>query len=78
MRSGGAFGPSLSPGSTVACSTNRGHRASTGEVQRLRDAANRDWGSVEPAIFGTLFERSLDPNKRAQIGAHYTAGTTSC
>ncbi|MGJ3241201.1 MAG: class I SAM-dependent DNA methyltransferase, partial [Anaerolineae bacterium] len=27
----------------------------------------------EPAIFGTLFERSLDPDKRAQLGAHYTS-----
>jgi type II restriction/modification system DNA methylase subunit YeeA len=26
-----------------------------------------DWGSIEPAILGTLFERSLDPNKRAQL-----------
>ena len=32
-----------------------------------------DWGSIEPAILGTLFERSLDPNKRAQLGAHYTS-----
>ncbi len=36
-------------------------------------AAGQDWSSVEPAIFGTLFERSLDPEKRAQIGAHYTS-----
>ncbi|MGK2852290.1 MAG: class I SAM-dependent DNA methyltransferase, partial [Candidatus Limnocylindrales bacterium] len=26
----------------------------------------------EPAIFGTLFERGLDPDQRAQLGAHYT------
>ncbi len=32
-----------------------------------------DWSSIEPAIFGTLFERSLDPAKRAQLGAHYTS-----
>ena len=32
-----------------------------------------NWASVEPAIFGTLFERSLDPSKRAQLGAHYTS-----
>src|SRR5687768_17970117 len=25
------------------------------------------------SIFGTLFERMLDPNKRSQIGAHYTS-----
>lgn len=32
-----------------------------------------DWGSIEPSILGTLFERSLDPAKRAQLGAHYTS-----
>ena len=32
-----------------------------------------DWSSIEPSIFGTLFERSLDPIKRAQLGAHYTS-----
>jgi type II restriction/modification system DNA methylase subunit YeeA len=42
------------------------------ELRGLADAAALDWGSVEPAIFGTLFERSLDPGKRAQLGAHYT------
>jgi len=39
----------------------------------LLKACNVDWSSVEPAIFGTLFERSLDPSKRAQLGAHYTS-----
>jgi len=43
------------------------------DVHTLLAAADQDWGSVEPAIFGTLFERSLDPNTRAQIGAHYTS-----
>ncbi len=32
-----------------------------------------DWSSIEPAIFGALFERSLDPSKRSQLGAHYTS-----
>ena len=33
-----------------------------------------DWASVEPSIFGTLFERILDKeNKRAALGAHYTS-----
>jgi hypothetical protein len=27
---------------------------------------------VEPAIFGTLLERALDPNERHALGAHYT------
>lgn len=35
--------------------------------------ARADWSSVEPSIMGTLFERSLDPGKRSQIGAHYTS-----
>jgi len=32
-----------------------------------------DWSSIEPSVLGTLFERSLDPSKRAQLGAHYTS-----
>ncbi|MEL6407147.1 MAG: DNA methyltransferase [Chloroflexota bacterium] len=39
----------------------------------LENACALNWESVEPAIFGTLFERSLDPAKRAQLGAHYTS-----
>ena len=31
-----------------------------------------DWGAIEPSIFGTLFERGLDPTKRSELGAHYT------
>ena len=43
------------------------------DMSILRDAAQLDWGRVEPAIFGTLFERILDEGKRAQLGAHYTS-----
>lgn len=43
------------------------------ELRLLAEAARLDWGSVEPAIFGTLFERSLDPSHRAKLGAHYTS-----
>jgi hypothetical protein len=39
----------------------------------LERASRLNWESVEPVIFGTLFERSLDPSKRAQLGAHYTS-----
>ncbi len=46
---------------------------STEALGKLLDAAALNWESVEPAIFGTLFERSLDPSKRAQLGAHYTS-----
>ncbi len=34
---------------------------------------NYDWSHISPAIFGTLFERSLDPARRSLIGAHYTS-----
>ncbi|MGB5048759.1 MAG: DNA methyltransferase, partial [Caldilineaceae bacterium] len=39
----------------------------------LAGIASLDWSSIEPSILGTLFERSLDPAKRAQLGAHYTS-----
>ena len=42
-------------------------------IARLLDACLMNWEYVEPAIFGTLFERCLDPSKRAQLGAHYTS-----
>ena len=45
----------------------------TADLAVLERAAQLDWASVEPAIFGTLFERSLDPDKRSQLGAHYTS-----
>jgi type II restriction/modification system DNA methylase subunit YeeA len=38
----------------------------------LRDIAKQDWSAIDPSIFGTLFERFLDPDKSAQIGANYT------
>ena len=42
------------------------------EIKILCAAAKLDWSGIEPSIFGTLFERGLDPKKRAQLGAHYT------
>jgi hypothetical protein len=42
------------------------------EIGLLSDAAKRNWSQVDPAIFGTLIERALDPNKRRTLGAHYT------
>jgi len=42
------------------------------DVQRIADTSRLDWSAVDPSIFGTLFERGLDPSKRSQIGAHFT------
>jgi len=43
------------------------------EIEALIRVNDYDWAEVEPSIFGTLFERTLDPAKRSQIGAHYTS-----
>ncbi len=45
---------------------------SSQELVLVRDASRLDWSQVEPSILGTLFERGLDPDKRGQLGAHYT------
>jgi type II restriction/modification system DNA methylase subunit YeeA len=42
------------------------------DIALLNKAATNDWSQVDPSIFGTLFERGLDPSKRSQLGAHYT------
>lgn len=42
-------------------------------ISTLERVSKLDWSSIEPSILGTLFERSLDPSKRAQLGAHYTS-----
>ncbi|MDD2742666.1 MAG: class I SAM-dependent DNA methyltransferase [Rhodocyclaceae bacterium] len=43
------------------------------DLQALhRAAADMDWRAIDPTIFGTLFERGLDPAARAPLGAHYT------
>ena len=43
------------------------------DLEVLYEAARLDWDTVDPSIFGTLFERGLDPDKRTQLGAHYTS-----
>lgn len=46
------------------------------ELRTLLTACRLDWSQIDPSIFGTLFERGLDPSKRSQLGAHYTDPTT--
>ena len=43
------------------------------DISLLQRAAALDWAEVDPSILGTLFERGLDPDKRSQLGAHYTS-----
>jgi type II restriction/modification system DNA methylase subunit YeeA len=42
------------------------------EIRLVHRAAQQYWGDIDPSILGTLFERGLDPDKRSQLGAHYT------
>ncbi|MBN8916337.1 MAG: class I SAM-dependent DNA methyltransferase [Rhizobiales bacterium] len=42
------------------------------EIRLVHEASKRYWGDIDPSILGTLFERGLDPDKRSQLGAHYT------
>ncbi len=46
------------------------------DVTALHHAAEMDWRNIDPSIFGTLFERGLNPAKRSQLGAHYTDSAT--
>ena len=41
-------------------------------IETALEAAALDWSEIDPSILGTLFERGLDPDKRSQLGAHYT------
>ncbi len=39
----------------------------------LIEACSFDWAKVSPAIFGSLFQSVMDPEKRRNLGAHYTS-----
>jgi hypothetical protein len=45
------------------------------ELEVLIQAAEHRWTEVDPAIFGTLLERALNPKERAKLGAYYTPRT---
>ena len=42
------------------------------QIETTLKASELDWSNIDPSILGTLFERGLDPDKRSQLGAHYT------
>jgi SAM-dependent methyltransferase len=39
----------------------------------MRQASRENWSRIRPAIFGVIFEDSLDKDQRHQIGAHFTS-----
>ncbi len=43
------------------------------ELVLLRKAAKFDWSKVQPEVFGTLFQHSMDDDERHAFGAHFTS-----
>lgn len=77
MRDGGLFGVSDVPwfnGGLFAAIDVPALAAE--DLAALKTASGLDWSAIDPSIFGTLFERGLDPSKRSQLGAHYTDPAT--
>jgi hypothetical protein len=46
------------------------------DVAALKAASALNWSAIDATIFGTLFERGLDPAKRSQLGAQFTDAAT--
>ncbi|MCC6629546.1 MAG: class I SAM-dependent DNA methyltransferase, partial [Chloroflexi bacterium] len=79
MATGGAYGEhdiahfngglfierSVVPGATALADDDVVLDLTAADLAILETAARLDWGSIEPAILGTLFERSLEPDKRS-------------
>ncbi len=42
------------------------------ELNLLKKAAEQNWSKVQPEIFGTLFQHSMDDEERHAFGAHFT------
>jgi hypothetical protein len=43
------------------------------ELDYLKLAANQDWSKVRPAIFGSIFESTVNEGERHQGGIHFTS-----
>ena len=43
------------------------------ELLMMMDASSEHWGKVAPPIFGTLFQSSMDAERRHAYGAHFTS-----
>lgn len=41
--------------------------------EMLLDACAFDWSLISPAIFGSMFQASMDKDKRGELGAHFTS-----
>lgn len=41
--------------------------------EELIECCYFDWKRISPSIFGSLFQASMDPDRRRSLGAHYTS-----
>ncbi|ODU38812.1 MAG: hypothetical protein ABT03_08455 [Comamonas sp. SCN 67-35] len=77
MQTGGLYGPDDIPWFNGGLFAHIDlPRLQITDVTELRNAARLNWSAIDVSIFGTLFERGLDPAKRSQLGAHYTDPAT--
>ena len=77
MREGGLFGVEAVPWFNGGLFAKIDVPAlAVADVAALKAASALNWSAIDATIFGTLFERGLDPAKRSQLGAQFTdAGT---
>jgi SAM-dependent methyltransferase len=45
------------------------------EIEHLEIACTKYWRHINPAIFGTIFEKGMEEDERHVLGAHYTHET---
>ncbi|MFN8721474.1 MAG: class I SAM-dependent DNA methyltransferase [Rhodospirillales bacterium] len=45
-------------------------------IRDLFEASKLDWSAIEPSIFGTLFERGLDPGRRRAMAGAFDGAAT--
>lgn len=43
------------------------------EIRLLREATDENWSKVQPPVFGTLFQQSMDKEEQHAFGAHFTS-----
>lgn len=75
MQAGGRFGAKIVPhfNGELFEDDDVPEEVTGQEIRALAKLDAMNWADVEPAIFGTLFERLLDSKSRAKLGAHYTS-----
>ncbi len=76
MNHGGLFGPqTIEPFNGELFAHVPNVTLNTAALERLAEAATKNWSNIEPSIFGTLFERALGlTEERAPLGALHRRG----